>query len=270
MVVLNWNGWRDTSACLASLQQLTYPDFRILVVDNGSTDDSVTRLRQGFPGLALLQSGTNLGFGGGCNVGIREALRTGADYVWLINSDARVAPDALSHLVELAQARTDVGAVGSVIFDMQDPGQVQAWGGGLVNLWLGQSHHRLTPGPVDFVSGASLLLRATALQDVAGFDERRFFMYWEDTDLGFRLRKAGWSLAVAPKSHVWHHQSASLGKESALLVEYNTRSAMRFLRLHAPVAWFSCAVMLMLRSGRALWRRDFGRLQALWRGALSA
>lgn len=88
VVVLNWNRWPDTLDCLASLQYQDYPNFNVLVVDNDSTDDSVEQIRAAMPEIELLQSGANLGFGGGCNVGIRRALADGADYVWLINSDS--------------------------------------------------------------------------------------------------------------------------------------------------------------------------------------
>jgi GT2 family glycosyltransferase len=227
-------------------------------------------LRERFPDIDLLQSPKNLGFGGGCNIGIRQAVAQGADYVWLVNSDAQVAPDALSWMVELADKDHQLGAVGSVIYEMNTPDQIQLWGGGEVNLWLGRSHHRMSSGPVDFVSGASMLLRVEALRELEGFDEKSFFMYWEDTDLGWRLRKQGWRLGVAPQSRIWHRQSASLGMESPLLVEYNTRSAIRFLKRHAPVPWLSCMLMLGLRSVRALLRLDVKRLVAIWRGALQA
>jgi GT2 family glycosyltransferase len=270
VVVLNWNGWQDTVACIHSLTQLNYPDFRIWVVDNASSDDSVQRIRDAFPDLDVLQSGANLGFGGGCNVGIRKALEQGADYIWLINSDTRVAPDALSQLVELADISPRIGAVGSVIYEMDEPEKIQLWGGGVVNLWLGRSHHRQQPGALDFVSGASMLLRATAVSDVGMFDEQTFFMYWEDTDLGFRLRQAGWQLSVSEQSRVWHKQSASLGLESPLLVEYGTRSAVRFLRRHALMPWLSIALMCALRIGKRLLRGDWIRLRAFLRGWATA
>lgn len=266
VVVLNWNGWRDTVQCIQSLKQMDYPDCSIVLVDNASSDDSVQQICKAFNDLDVLQSGANLGFGGGCNVGIRKALALGVDYIWLINSDTRVATDALSCLVAVAEASPQVGAVGSVIYEMHDADRVQVWGGGLVNVWLGRSHHRLTAGPVDFVSGASMLLRADAVRDAGMFDEQTFFMYWEDTDLGFRMRKRGWQLAVSEHSRVWHKQSASLGLESPLLVEYGTSSAARFLRRHAPWPLISLTLMLFLRLGKRLLRGDWLRLRALLRG----
>jgi len=266
IVVLNWNGWQDTIACVASLQALTYGNFEILVVDNGSTDDSVTEISSAFPGVTLLLSGANLGFGGGCNVGIRHALAHGADYVWLINSDATVDPAALTALVQAANSNPALGSVGSVLYEADQRDLVQLWGGGRVNLWLGRSTHCVVPGPISFISGASLLLRRAALEQVGLFDEALFFMYWEDTDLGFRLANAGWQLAVADDSKVWHKQSASLGFGNPLLDEYATRSCVRFLRRHAPIPSLSIALVLvrMVIKRMVIGRPD--RLMAVLRG----
>ena len=269
-VVLNWNGWQDTIACVASLQSLTGVDCHILVVDNGSTDGSVAHIEAALSGIEVLKTGANLGFGGGCNVGIRHALAAGAEYVWLVNSDATVHPQALAAMVRLADKNPVLGAIGSVVFEAGMVDQVQLWGGGRINLWLGRSKHRVSAGPVDFVSGASMLLRRAALDAVGLFDEASFFMYWEDTDLGFRLRKAGWQLAVAADSHIWHKESASLGFGNPVLDTYATRSCVRFLRRHAPLPSLSVALMLvrMLVKRVLVGRPD--RLRAVWQAYRSA
>ncbi len=270
VVVLNWNGWQDTIACLASLQLLDYPAFDLLVVDNGSTDESVDQIKKAMPSVEVLQAGSNLGFGGGCNVGIRHALARGADYVWLVNSDATVDPGALSALVRLADQDLTLGSVGSVLYEADQVDRIQLWGGGRVNLWLGGSRHRISPGAIDFISGASILLRRAALEDVGLFDQESFFMYWEDTDLGFRLRRAGWQLAVADDSRIWHKQSASLGKNSPSLDEYFIRSQVRFLRRYAPLP----LVPLFFMIGRVLAKRimlgDMSRARAVLRGLFTA
>jgi len=266
VVVLNWNRWPDTVACLASLQHQDYPNFNVLVVDNDSSDDSVKQIKAAMPGVELLQSGANLGFGGGCNVGIKRALAQGSDYVWLINSDSTADAHALSALVDVAEQNHALGAVGSVLFEVDAPQQMQLWGGGNVRLCCGQSRHRTSPGPLDFISGASMLLRRTALEAVGLFDQTAFFMYWEDTDLGFRLRKGGWKLAVAENSRVWHKQSASLGRGNPLLNEYFTRSGVRFLRRYAPVPFISISLMLGMMLTKRLLTGDWRRAQAVVKG----
>ena len=270
IIVLNWNGWQDTLVCIASLQKLEYSSFGLMVVDNGSSDDSTAHLLAHRPAVELIQTGSNLGFGGGCNVGIRKALERGVDFIWLINSDATADPLALSALVQVAEANDQVAAVGSVLYEAGQPDRIQLWGGGTVKLWTGRSHHQRAPAPLDFISGASLLLRREALLTAGLFDEQLFFMYWEDTDLGFRLRAAGWQLAVAPASRVWHKQSASLGQRSPLLDEYFTRSGVRFLRRHAPVPLLSVLFLVGSLLAKRLLMGELARARAVFNGLAGA
>ena len=270
VVVLNWNGWQDTIACLVSLQQLNYADFNLLAVDNGSTDSSVAQIKRALPEVELLQTGVNLGFGGGCNAGIKLAMSRGADYVWLLNSDATVDPGALSAMVRVAEQNLAVGAVGSVLYEADQPDQRQLWGGGTVNLWFGRSKHRLLPGPLDYISGASALLRCSALDEIGSFDQSIFFMYWEDTDLSFRLRHAGWLLAVAEDSRVWHKQSASLGKRSPVLDEYFVQSAVRFFGRYAPMPVIALASLISMMLFKRVATGEVNRVRAVLKGFLGA
>ena len=113
-VVLNWNGWQDTLACLASLMLQDYPSLVVVVVDNCSQNDSVARIKQNYPFIQLLETGANLGFSGGNNAGIRLALENGADYVWLLNSDTFSPPDTVTKLVAKATQKPRAGEVGTV------------------------------------------------------------------------------------------------------------------------------------------------------------
>src|SRR5579871_1995174 len=162
IVVLNWQGWRDTLTCLASLQKLRYPHYEVIAVDNGSEDDSVAQIRTAYPHITVLETEYNRGFAGGNNVGIRHALSRGASYIWLLNNDTVVDPDSLEAMVAVAEADAGVGAVGVVLYDMSNPEHIQVWGGGRVNMWLGRSRYCTTPAPpdrLDYVTGASLFVR---------------------------------------------------------------------------------------------------------------
>lgn len=270
IVVLNWNGWRDTLACIASLKKLSYPNVELIVVDNGSSDGSQNQIEAHVPGLKVLQTGSNLGFGGGCNAGIRQALAQGADYVWLINSDATVSAGALTEMVRLADGQSLLGAVGSVVYEVDEPDRIQLWGGGQVNLWTGVSRHQVSPGQLDFVSGASILLRREAVEQVGLFEDQIFFMYWEDSDFGFRLRQAGWRLGVAENSRVWHKLSASLGQGSRQLDVYFTQSGVRFLRRYSPVPRLSILMMVGRMVVKRLLLAEFGRARSVLSGYFSA
>ena len=130
VVVLNWSGWQDTLTGLVSWQQQDYSNFNLLAIDNDSTYGSVFEINKAMPSVELLQVGANLGFCGGCNVGIRHAFALGADYVWLINSDATVYSGALSALGRIAEKNPALSSVGSILYEAADSsGQIQLWGG---------------------------------------------------------------------------------------------------------------------------------------------
>jgi alpha-1,3-rhamnosyl/mannosyltransferase len=136
IILLNWNSAADTLRCLRALTLLRGVPARVVVVDNGSGPADLARLRSGIAhwGLAveLVETGENLGFGGGCNVGIRLALGRGAEFVWLLNNDAVPHPDALQAMLRVMERDQKVAAVGSVIYDLERPERVQTWGGGRV------------------------------------------------------------------------------------------------------------------------------------------
>jgi GT2 family glycosyltransferase len=268
IVTLNWRGADDTLACVASLRRLAYPNYRILVLDNGSGDDSVTRIGEACPDLDLVETGANLGFAGGCNVGIRCALALGADYVWLLNSDARVEPQALTAMVALAEADAGVGAVGSLICDRANPERILAWGGGRVDLRFGRPSHTVAPvadAELDYLTGASLLLRGRALEAVGLFDEG-YFLYWEETDLCYRLRAGGWRLAVAPGSRVLHRAPDSSLRRLRQKDRHFNQSAVRFLFRYAKHPWSAVLAGGSLRFCKRSLRGEFGRARAVVRG----
>ncbi len=265
IIVLNWNGWRDTVSCLVALERLEYPRREVIVVDNGSTDGSVDHIRAAFPTVRLLEAEVNLGFSGGCNLGIRDALDRGFDYVWLLNNDAKADPTALSALVETAEADPRIGATGSVIYHMDRPDTVQEWGGGRVNLWSGRMRIMTAPSEPNCLSGCSLLIRAKVLERAGPLDER-FFLYWEDTDLSLRIRKLGYRLAVAPASHVHHRGSASTGRGSTSQAFHFHRSATLFYRLHTPLPIVPTTALLVRRTIRWILKRRLANIPATWRG----
>jgi GT2 family glycosyltransferase len=267
-VLLNWNTWRETAACLSSLERLTYENKKVIVVDNGSSDDSVSRIREEFSWVEILPTGNNLGFSRGCNVGIRRALAESADYVWLLNNDATVDPVALDALVDKAEGDTQIGAVGSAVYCMEKPAQLQAWGGGYVNFWIGRSRHFLKPVAderLQYILGASLLIPRRALEAV-GLLEEGIFLYWEDSDYCWRLRDAGWKLAVAGQSKIWHKGSAALGTKSPRLDTFFNASAARFFAQYSPTPFLSLWVGTSLRIAKRLVRGEWERARAVWAG----
>lgn len=264
VVILNWNGWRDTLACVESLRLQTQRPEWIVVVDNASTDESEQRLRNLGEDVTFLQSGANVGFAGGNNVGIRWALNRGADAVWLLNNDATADEGALAALVETWRRRPAAGAIGTRIYEMQRPGVLQCWGGGWINLWTGRAReypHEVPEARLDYISGCSLFLPRPALER-AGLLDEGFFMYFEDAELSLRYAKAGFELAVADTARVFHKGGAS-SRPGRRQLAWRTQSLLRILKLHAPSFGVSVAVSSALRGASMLARREFGQAAAL-------
>jgi GT2 family glycosyltransferase len=266
IVLLNWNGWRDTVECLTTLKSLDASNYRMLVVDNGSGDDSLAQLRSAFQDLAILESPVNLGFAAGCNLGLRHCLQHGAEYIWLLNNDTKADPQSLRAMVEKLESDPNTGAVGSAIYSMARTEKLLVWGGGHVDCCLGRALHfdkRVSDERVQYLTGASLLLRRSAIEKVGLLDEQ-FFMYWEDADYCFRLRKAGWRLAVAGESRIWHKEQGSVGKRSVPLDIYFNQSAVRFFKKHASVPFAPVWISLGQRIARWTLAGDLQRARAVW------
>lgn len=267
-IVLNWNGWRDTIECLNALDECTYPQLTVMVVDNGSSDDSVARIQAAYPDILLLESRKNLGFAGCNNIGIRYALAHGADFIWLLNNDTKPAPDALSALVAKPLTDKGIGAVASVCYFADKPSIVQAWAGTRVNLWIGYVRNSTVPhGDHWFhaLYGASMLIARAAIEDIGLLDDK-FFLLWEETEFCLRLRKRGWRIAAAPDSRVLHKVNASTGGNAIILDRYSTASGLRILRLHSPAPRLASLAFLTIRFARRLLRFQFARCRSVWTG----
>ena len=241
----------------------------MIIVDNGSTDDSASRIREGFPWAEVILAGKNLGFPSGCNVGIRQGLAESTDFVWLLNNDTTVDPEALGALVDKAESNPQIGAVGSAIYCMEEPTKLQAWGGGYINFWIGRSRHFLKPvadEKIQYIMGASLLISRRALDAVGLLDESNF-LYWDDPEYCWRLRSAGLKLAVAGKSKIWHKGMSAYGKISPRSDAFFNASAARFFMQHSPTPLLSLWVGTSLRIAKRLVRGDWERARATWLGA---
>lgn len=272
-IVLNWNGWQDTIACVAALTHQDYLNLVVIVVDNCSTNNSVAEIAHVYPSLELVQTGANLGFSGGNNVGIRMALEAGAEFVWLLNSDTFAPPDTATKLVAKARAEPRVGEVGTVLYHMHSPGEVQAWGGALLHPWQFYRARLITTahefGRNTALMAASVLLRRETLLQVGLLDEG-FFMYYEDSDLSFRIFNAGWKLAVAEDTAVLHKEGASLSRRSPLRSRYGFASMLRFIHKHASCPLLVQALFCVLMVLNKLRKRDLVELKAVLAGMKDA
>jgi len=282
VVVLNWNSAADCLRCLASLQRLTYAAVQVLVVDNGSTDDSLAQIRSGGFGVEVCESNRNLGYAGGNNRGIREGLARGFDYVWLVNPDVVVEADSLAALVEVGEADPHNGMIGPLVYCMERPDELLSAGG---VFGRGRDWHRwiveLDPhvpaaaAEVGFLSGCALLVKRTMVEAVGLLDER-FFLYEEDVEWCYRARRAGWRVAVAARARVWHPDTRTRDRLAARVTYYITRNQLLLIRTHHLGARLAAGVLLRhLRTlvswtVRPKWRHKRAQRRALARALLDA
>ncbi|MGD8375000.1 MAG: glycosyltransferase family 2 protein [Acidobacteriota bacterium] len=266
VVILNWNRWELTLDCLRSLAALDPAPGKIWVVDNGSTDGSVRHLRESGLAPNLLENPRNLGHAAGCNRAVLRALEEDAGFVWLLNNDTAVEPGCLGALLRRAREDPAIGAVGSVLRHPGVSGRIQAWGGGRVGRWTGWARHVRGPGRrLDYLTGASVLIRSEALRAVGLLDEG-FFFFWDDTDLGFRLRRGGWRLAVAADAVVRHRESATIGPRTADRARLFADGMVRFFRRHARLPLLPATGGLVQQLARAVWHGSGRQWAGTWRG----
>ncbi|HXT52065.1 MAG TPA: glycosyltransferase [Thermoanaerobaculia bacterium] len=282
-VVLNYRTPDDTLLAVRSLEASRRPVDDLIVVDNGSGDGSLEALRRQLPGATVLATAENLGFSGGCNVGIREALRRGAELVLLLNSDAVLPPDALA-LLEDALAEPPAGIAGPLLLSRADPDLI-ASGGMDFSPRSGRMRHRLSgtrlddapplgPSTVDGVSGCALLAKRAVLERAGLLAEEYFFSY-EDLDLCLRARAAGFATVCVGAARAYHQGGRTLQETSPARLYYGTRNQLLVAMRASPdgggVAGKARAgSVLALNLAHALLTSRVPRaagLAAVWRGA---
>ena len=270
IIVLNWNGLADTLECLESLASLDYPNYEVVVVDNGSTDGSVSVIRERCPGVTIVENGENLGYAGGNNVGLCHAMAQGADYALLLNNDTVVDPAFLGILVNAAEAEPAVGIAGPTIYYHERPDVIWSAGGAINwqrgSTWMvgldeqDKGQFGAEPRPVDFVTGCAMLVRRAVLER-AGLLDERFFAYYEEAEWCVRAARAGFQVMHVPMAHIWHQISPAAQADSPLVHYYMTRNRLLFLKATEAGlrAWFHTLFAEYLRtlvswSVRPKWR----------------
>jgi GT2 family glycosyltransferase len=216
VILLNWNGIKDTLECLASLQKVNYPNFQPLIVDNGSTDNSVAVIRASYPHVPILETKTNLGFAGGNNVGIEWALAHHAEWILLLNNDTLVDPNILLEFLCAAKAQPKAKILGAKILRYHEP-KILDHLGGFWNEKKGEftspeqgtlDHDYFNMRQVDYVCGAAFFMHRSVPKTI-GLLEPRYFLFWEESDYCCRAKKAGIEIWTAPKAIVRHKISSS-------------------------------------------------------------
>ncbi len=260
ILVLNWNGAEDTIECVQSLKSVTYPHTEIVVIDNGSTDNSVSHIQAAHGDVEIIELESNLFYGGGNNAGLKWAHEQGFDYVVFLNNDTTVEPDFLEPLLAGFEVSPKIGMVAPLMCYSAAPDLIW-YGGGIVNLWTGVVEHRHIRKDVDtlersrqktdYVTGCCLMMPTKLAVNLGGFD-LSFKMYGEDVDLSLRTRAAGYELLFVPESKIYHKVSASVGGEFAF--SKMSRKLGGLIRIFAKHAkWYQwitiivCQIVLSLK-----------------------
>jgi len=250
IIVLNLNGQPYLARCLPSVLAQDYPTVEIIVVDNGSTDDSVAWTRAHYPQLKLIENGANLGFCLGNNRGIQAAQ---GDYIILLNNDTELLPGFITAMVTVAQSAEDVGMVASQILFDHDPTKLDSAGievdiAGMA--WNRHLGHLVAAEPTQphevFGPSAAAGLYKRAMLDQIGVLDEDYFIYYEDVDLAWRGQRAGWRCLYAPAAQVRHIHSGTTGQWPAKKTYLLGRNKVRTMLKNYPTQglWRNLPIIL--------------------------
>ncbi len=243
IILLNWNGKEDTLECLKSFEKIKYDNYQIIVVDNGSEDDSVVEIEKKYPKVKIIENKKNLGFAGGNNVGIKYAMDNNVDYVLLINNDTIVEKNFLTELVKIGDSDEKIGLLGSKIYFHGDKKRIW-FAGGKINWLKNKGTHigldEIDEGQydktkeVDYLTGCCLLIKRKVIERISGLEED-YFLYYEDTDYSLRAQKIGYKCVYVPESRIYHKISRSTKPGSASYVHYHVRNGLLMARRNGNI-----------------------------------
>jgi GT2 family glycosyltransferase len=252
VVIVNHNLKDSLRETLESFQKVNYPDLRIVVSDNASTDGSQEMVRTLFPEVRLLAHETEQGYARAASLGM-QALLDSTKYIFSTTNDVIVDPEIIHALVQYAEQHPDAGVLGTRIYFFDRP-QVLWHAGGVINRLHGhvthiglnrEDHPRYdSPRECDFVSGCGFLLRSDLLKRVGCFKEDLIF-YSEDADLCYRIRESGYKVVYVPAAKMWHKTSTTLAKNRPLQLHYSTRNALYLLQRH-KAGWYPLSLLTYL------------------------
>jgi len=236
-VICNYNKKEYVAECIQSVTESSFTDMDIVVVDNASTDGSAEHIKNRFGNrVKLLVNEENLGGSGGFNTGIRYALEKGYEYVWCLDNDVLVDENAAEELYAFLEAHPEVGMAGSKVYHMEDPDYVQQFGIDII--WdeyccEAKYHGRLEDGSMpevvyaDAVAACSVLARTSVVRRIGVLPEENF-LYWDDTEWGYRCNLAGYKVASLGSSKVLHSMGAKKESENTFPLYYAWRNWIRF------------------------------------------
>lgn len=258
VLLLNWNGKELMEDSITSYLKNDYPNFEVVMIDNGSTDDSVEYVKKNFPEVIILQNEKNLGYSGGFNVGLDYAFnRNNADYVLISNNDVKAHQKVISQLVNVAETDERIGFVTGKVYYYDNPDILQTVGKKEDPIrWNGDhiGDREEDKGQYDeiveriFIDDIFTLVRRELYIEVGGYDTT-FFLQAEEYDWQARAKKRGYKMFYTPHAKIWHKDSMTLGKRSPKKAYYDARNPMLVILKHKSPEFFRRYFWFHLRKG---------------------
>lgn len=255
IIILNWNGSKDTSELLDSLYKITYDNCKIIIVDNNSKPDDIETLMKNHGNkVHIIQCRENCGFSGGNNIGIQYALDKNADFILLLNNDTIVEKNFLEPLIEKFLMTKNLGIVGPKIKYYHFPDRIWSMGGTISKIRSSgfalsdklETTVTNADKEVSFISGCCMLVKNEVFNSIGLFDEN-FFLYLEDTDFCYRLKNAGFKIFVVPESIIYHKVGQSTIKNMKILpLYYTTRNRLYFAKKNFRNNYYLSVIYLFL------------------------
>lgn len=245
IVILNYNQIKVTCEFIESTKHLTYKNYEIILVDNASKENPTELIRSQYPHVKLIVNEKNLGFTGGNNVGIRAGK---GDFFFIVNNDTEVTPNLLEKLVEPFYKDPSIGVVSPKIRYFSNPNIIQYAGFTEINPITGRNSviggkeedrgQHDTPGYTAYAHGAAMLVKKEVIEKV-GMLADMFFIYYEELDWSAHIRRAGYKIYYQPEALIFHKESITMGKESAIKAYYHNRNRILFMKRNSsPMNFF--------------------------------
>lgn len=281
IITLTWNQTEVTCAFLESTRNLTYKNYEILVCDMGSNIDPTEHINaQNYPNTKVLRSEKNLGFTGGNNWGIRQAK---GDFIFIVNNDTEVTPDLLDVLLEPFSQDNRIGVTCPKIRFYYHPDIIQYAGFNPINVYTGRTtsvgNKEVDNGQYDIsgythgAHGCAMMVKREVIDQIGMFPEK-FFIYYEEWDWSARIIKAGYKIYYQAKGLIFHKESITMGKQSAIKVYYHTRNRILYMRRNTNMLQFTAFItfFILFTAPKATLKyaasRQFTHLKSFIRGTL--
>jgi GT2 family glycosyltransferase len=281
VISLNWNSTQVTCDFLRSIKPAsTYKNIEVIVVDNDSVEDPTKAFKEAYPEVNVIRSGSNLGFAGGNNLGIRAAK---GDYLFIVNNDTEFTPGLIEGLLEIFEKYPDAGMASPKFHYFFHKGTIEYAGYENVNVFTGRNGmigcREKDEGQYDevrtthYVHGGAMMVPKKVIEEVGGIPEQ-FFLYYEEFDWSVQIKKKGYKIYYQPQSLIYHKESMTIGKSSPLKTFYLTRNRILFMRRNMPflnlMVFLSYFVAFTIPKNTAyyLFKGEKKHLRSFWKGIM--